>query len=61
MPAPGNALDSEVNFGTSIFVVDWQTGKDDSPAAISVQTRVSRLYQRLFGALGDFAPAVSTS
>jgi len=58
LPAPGNALDSEVNFGTSIFVVDWQTGKDDSPAAISVQTRVSRLYQRLFGALGDFAPAV---
>jgi len=29
-----------------------------NPAAISVQTRVSKLYERLFGALGEFAPAI---
>ncbi len=29
-----------------------------SPAGISVQTRVSKLYERLFAALGDFAPAI---
>jgi sigma-B regulation protein RsbU (phosphoserine phosphatase) len=58
LPAPESRLDGEVTFGTSIFVVDWQTGKEDSPAAVSVQTRVSRIYGRLFAALGDFAPAV---
>jgi sigma-B regulation protein RsbU (phosphoserine phosphatase) len=58
VPAAENRLDGEVTFGTSIFVVDWQTGKEDSPAAVSVQTRVSKIYGRLFAALGDFAPAV---
>ena len=38
--------------------MDWDTGDTSSPAAIIVQTRVSKLYERLFGALGDFAPTV---
>jgi sigma-B regulation protein RsbU (phosphoserine phosphatase) len=47
-----------VTFPTSLSVVNWDTGGTDSPAAISVQTRLSMLYSRLFASLGDFAPAI---
>lgn len=56
VPAPIRGLDPQVNFVTAIFVKSWQTGKDTDPAAISVQTRFSRLYEKLFAAQGDFAP-----
>ncbi len=58
VPAAQSSLDRKVTFATSIFVRDWQTGDSNSPAAVSVQTRVSMLYKRLFAALGNFAPAV---
>jgi sigma-B regulation protein RsbU (phosphoserine phosphatase) len=58
IPPSGGRLDRNVTFATSIFVVDWQTGETNSPAAVSVQTRMSVLYDRLFAALGDFAPAI---
>ena len=56
-PASGFG-DRLVTFATSLFVVNWDTGRTDSPAAVSVQTRLSMLYGRLFAALGDFAPAI---
>jgi sigma-B regulation protein RsbU (phosphoserine phosphatase) len=61
VPAAANFLDRTVDFATSLRVVDWATGDTSEPAAISVQTRVSKLYDHLFGAIGDFAPAIETS
>ncbi len=58
VPPAGGALDRKVTFATSIFVLDWNSGDTNSPAAVSVQTRFSMLHKRLFAALGDFAPAV---
>jgi phosphoserine phosphatase RsbU/P len=58
MPPPMAKVDREVTFPTTVVVMDWDTGDTSSPAAIIVQTRVSKLYERLFGALGDFAPTV---
>ncbi len=57
VPPPARALDPQVLFATSVWVVDWDTGDTSNPAGISVQTRVSKLYERLFAAQGDFAPA----
>jgi phosphoserine phosphatase RsbU/P len=47
-----------VPFPTTIPVVDWNTGDTSAPALINVQTRFSKLYERLFAALGDLAPGV---
>src|SRR5581483_2254952 len=58
VPAPTRSGDRLVSFATTIFVVNWDTGDTNSPAAISVQTRLSMLYNRLFAALGEFAPAI---
>ena len=58
VPPPARALDPQVSFGTSISVVNWSTGDRLNPVLISVQTRVSKLYQRLFNSLGDIAPAI---
>ncbi|HZQ22746.1 MAG TPA: SpoIIE family protein phosphatase [Terriglobales bacterium] len=58
VPPSRGFLDRPVSFATSVFVVNWATGDTSQPAAISVQTRFSMLYDRLFAALGDFAPAV---
>lgn len=58
LPPPARALDPQVSFGTSISVVNWETGDRLNPVLISVQTRVSKLYQRLFNSLGDIAPAI---
>jgi phosphoserine phosphatase RsbU/P len=57
-PPPTRSGDREVIFPTSIFVVNWDSGDTTSPAVISVHTRLSKLYDRLFGALGNFAPTV---
>ncbi len=61
VPPPTRWLDKQVSFATAISVIDWDTSDTTSPAAISVQTRLSQLYDRLFGALGDFAPAIEYS
>jgi phosphoserine phosphatase RsbU/P len=58
VPPPVRAFDPQVSFGTSISVVNWETGDRMNPVLISVQTRVSKLYQRLFNSLGDIAPAI---
>jgi sigma-B regulation protein RsbU (phosphoserine phosphatase) len=58
IPPPAARLDPQVTFGTTVSVVDWDTGNKLQPAAIGVQTRVSKIYQRLFAALGDFSQAV---
>src|SRR5579863_4800614 len=61
VPPPTRKLDIKVAFGTAISVVDWDTGDTSSPAAITVQTRVSQIYNRLFEAIGDFAPTIEYS
>jgi sigma-B regulation protein RsbU (phosphoserine phosphatase) len=58
VPAATRSGDRLVSFVTTVFVVNWETGDTNSPAAINVQTRLSTLYYRLFQALGEFAPAV---
>ena len=58
IPPPTGSLDRQVTFVTTISVVNWETGDRSNPAGISVQTRISKLYDRLFEALGDFAPAI---
>jgi sigma-B regulation protein RsbU (phosphoserine phosphatase) len=58
VPPPTRSLDRSVLFPTSFSVTDWATGETANPIGISVQTRVSKLYERLFAAQGDFAPDV---
>ena len=59
VPPAARAVDRwPVPFPTTIAVVDWNTGDTSAPALINVQTRFSKLYQRLFAALGDLAPGV---
>jgi phosphoserine phosphatase RsbU/P len=58
VPPPAGTLDRQVSFGTSVSVVDWNTGDRFNPVLITIQTRVSKLYDRLFNSLGDIAPAV---
>jgi sigma-B regulation protein RsbU (phosphoserine phosphatase) len=56
VPPPTRSLDRGVSFPTSVSVTDWDTGNTNNPAGITVQTRFSKLYERLFAAQGDFAP-----
>jgi sigma-B regulation protein RsbU (phosphoserine phosphatase) len=58
VPPAARSLDRQVSFGTSVSVVDWDTGDRLNPVLITIQTRVSKLYDRLFNSLGDIAPAV---
>jgi len=58
VPPAQRTGDRLVTFATSLFVVNWESGDMNSPAAVSVQTRLSVLYDRLFAALGEFAPAI---
>jgi sigma-B regulation protein RsbU (phosphoserine phosphatase) len=58
LPPAAAGVDRQVTFLTTIFVVNWDTGDTSSPAGIIVRTRVSKLYERLFAALGAFAPTV---
>src|SRR5581483_8867667 len=61
VPPPVRSLDLQIPFGTSISVVNWESGDTSSPIGLTVQTRVSTLYEQLFRAIGDFAPAIETS
>jgi len=56
IPPPTRVFDLQVTFPTSIAVVNWIDGNTSEPAAISVQTRISALYEQLFAAPGEFAP-----
>jgi phosphoserine phosphatase RsbU/P len=58
IPPATSGSDPQVTFLTTVSVVDWNTNDRMSPAGISVQTRVSKIYERLFGSLGEFAPAI---
>jgi sigma-B regulation protein RsbU (phosphoserine phosphatase) len=58
IPPPTRALDRGVLFATSVSVTDWENGETANPIGITVQTRISKLYERLFAAQGDFAPTV---
>jgi sigma-B regulation protein RsbU (phosphoserine phosphatase) len=58
VPPPTRAFDRQVSFPTAVSVVNWANGDTSQPAAISVQTRLSVLYDHLFSALGDFAPTI---
>ena len=58
MPPAVRALDRQVTFPTTISVTNWDSGDTANPAAIVVQTRISKLYNQLFAALGDLAPAI---
>src|SRR5438132_9143036 len=58
VPPPARSLDKQVTFPTTITVVNWATGDTSQPIAVSVQTRMSKLYERLFDSLGGLAPAV---
>ncbi len=55
VPPPTRSLDHQVTFPTSVEVVNWANGDTSTPAAIGVQTRYSKLRERLFDASGDFA------
>ena len=61
VPAASSAVDPEITFGTPLSVVDWTSTKGQpqrAGALISVHTRPSVLYERLFRALGDYAKGV---
>ena len=58
IPPPTRVFDLPVTFPTSIAVVNWIDGNTSESAAISVQTRISALYEQLFAAPGEFAPTL---
>ncbi|MHB8218374.1 MAG: PP2C family protein-serine/threonine phosphatase [Candidatus Sulfotelmatobacter sp.] len=59
LPAPADAMDREITFGTPLRVVDWTTGETaPAGALVRVRTRPSVLYTHLFAALGDIARGV---
>jgi sigma-B regulation protein RsbU (phosphoserine phosphatase) len=57
-PSSGN-FDRVIAFGTPLAVVDWTTGQQKKAGALlTVQTRPSVLYARLFATFGDFVQSV---
>jgi sigma-B regulation protein RsbU (phosphoserine phosphatase) len=54
MPGAINRLDFEIPFGTIMNVTDWNNGKT-AQLIISIRTRPSLLYGRLFRSVGEFA------
>ena len=57
-PSSGN-FDRVIAFGTPLAVVDWATGQQKKAGALlTVQTRPSVLYARLFATFGDFVQSV---
>lgn len=60
VPAASGRFDREITFGTPVEVVDWKTGKSETPGAfVQVTTRVAALYNRLFGTWGEFVLGVA--
>jgi sigma-B regulation protein RsbU (phosphoserine phosphatase) len=59
-PATG-ATDIQIAFPVPVEVVDWTTGQRLRKGALArVETRPSVLYDRLFGALGDYAKGIES-
>ena len=58
VPDPADIFDRQVSFPASIPILDWPTGSSAEPAAVSVQTRLSAIYEQLSSASGFFAPAI---
>ncbi|HWZ81992.1 MAG TPA: SpoIIE family protein phosphatase [Terriglobales bacterium] len=59
VPAASGIFDRQISFGTPLSVIDWATGKEpNSGAIVTVQTRPSLLYERLFAEVGGFAKVV---
>ncbi len=60
LPPPSDKLDMEIPLaGTSLSVVDWDSGKRERNALVRVRTRPSVLYGHLFEALGEFVQGVA--
>ena len=60
LPPPADKLDLEIPLaGTSLSVVDWDSGKPERNALVRVRTRPSVLYGHLFEALGEFVQGVA--
>jgi sigma-B regulation protein RsbU (phosphoserine phosphatase) len=60
LPGPADRLDLEIPLaGTSLTVVDWDTGERRQRALVRVRTRPSVLYGHLFAALGEFVQGVA--
>ena len=59
LPEAGNSFDPVISFGAPLPFVDWTSGElTKNGPLLSVRTRPSILYARLFAALGDFATGV---
>ena len=58
IPPPQRTLDRDVGFLADLSVVNWADGSASSAASISVETRLSKLYDHLFAALGDLAASI---
>jgi phosphoserine phosphatase RsbU/P len=60
LPGPADQLDLEIPLaGTSLSVVDWNSGQHEHNALVRVRTRPSVLYGHLFEALGEFVQGVA--
>jgi sigma-B regulation protein RsbU (phosphoserine phosphatase) len=53
IPPPSRALDIQVSFGTHLPTINWADGRPGDPVGIGGAARMSKLYDRLFSALGD--------
>jgi sigma-B regulation protein RsbU (phosphoserine phosphatase) len=58
MPPARRAVDFKVLSGADIPLSDWKTGADDNAARISVQTRLSVLYDQAFSSLGSLGSTI---
>jgi sigma-B regulation protein RsbU (phosphoserine phosphatase) len=58
IPPPVRSLDLDVPFAADISVVNWADGSISSSASLSVETRLAKLYDHLFAALGDLAASI---
>jgi len=60
LPSPDGRFDLEIPLaGTSLSVVDWNSGERARRALLRVRTRPSVLYGHLFAALGEFVQGVA--
>jgi sigma-B regulation protein RsbU (phosphoserine phosphatase) len=56
VPPPQRTLDLDVPIGAAdLSVMNWADGSVSSSASFSVETRLSKLYEHLFAALGELA------
>lgn len=58
IPPPQRTLDLDVPFGADLSVMNWANGSVSSSASFSVETRLSKLYEHLFAALGELAASI---